>query len=704
MTDADLAPFMALGYELIPLRIGDKPPRDRDWTTTPYSYAEILEWKSRGGNVGVRLRPTDLVIDYDPRNVRPEDGDVLARFQADTGIRLDDLPSVITGAGGRHWYATRTTEGPIRNALKERYGEGLEFKSVGRQVVAPGSIHPDTRNFYAWDDMGAVLDRLPPLVPPALMDLIGRRKPEGHAGLARLPVRQVLMCLDQLDPCADPYNSHEGWFELMQAVHFASGGDQEAKEAFVAWSAENPAYAGDSEQVEYRWDTLDPDFEGGVGVGTLFKHVSEAGGTPYLPASMVFEALAPQVTVSEEGERVESYEPVFERDNSSKPKATLGNCYEGIKGLGVTVKHDVFKNRTYVVRGEALGVAPWTLLDDKTVLIALRTLFLRYGFQAKVTDLHNAFDSLGLKEGKFDSLVDHLDALAWDGKPRLADWLARYCEVEPTPYVRSVGRIMVMGAVARAYEPGVQFQSMPILEGPQGIGKSTMLKILAGHPERMKEGLHSIGDKDAVQELDGKWIIEIAELSAFKKAEAEHLKAFISRDVDNCRPAYGRKSEDRPRRCIMVGTTNETGYLQDSTGNRRYLPVWLKRVNLSALAADRDQLIAEAVVAWKEDPDPVTLQMPTALYSTAAAEADLRRIEDPWEDLVQTYLGKIDEDHITTSSLFRNALGRLDGTSSRTNTSDSRRMSKAMQRLGWRKCKVSDGEGRYVNGYRREDA
>lgn len=156
-----------------------------------------------------------------------------------------------------------------------------------------------------------------------------------------------------------------------------------------------------------------------------------------------------------------------------------------------------------------------------------------------------------------DPLIDYLDGLSWDGIERLDGWLTTYCAVTDTAYTRAVGRCWLIAAVARQYEPGCKVDTMLILEGPQGIGKSTALSILAVREGWFLDHLTKLSDKDSQHGLTGRWIVEMSELAALKKAKGEELKAFLSRQTDKFRPAYGRRVEQRPRRCVFAGTTNE---------------------------------------------------------------------------------------------------------------------------------------------------
>jgi predicted P-loop ATPase len=273
----------------------------------------------------------------------------------------------------------------------------------------------------------------------------------------------------------------------------------------------------------------------------------------------------------------------------------------------------------------------------------------------------------------------YLENLCWDGTSRLDMWLETYLGAridaealdaglsdhdlnreEPTAserytaYLRSVGPKWLIAAVARIYRPGCKADYVIILEGPQGVGKSTCLRILAGD-EWFADEIADLGSKDSAQDLRGKWIVELAEVAALRRPEVERVKAFVSRNVDHYRPSYGRRSMDFPRQCVFAGTTNADAYLADGTGNRRFWPVGVTGLQLDALERDRDQLWAEAVARFKAGE---RWWLDREVEAFAAEEQEQRRQTDPWEEPILDWLARQTKTEHTVADLLRGALQR----------------------------------------------
>jgi predicted P-loop ATPase len=287
---------------------------------------------------------------------------------------------------------------------------------------------------------------------------------------------------------------------------------------------------------------------------------------------------------------------------------------------------------------------------------------------------HQAVD-LRAQERAFHPVRNYLSGLVWDRQERIKKWLPYYLGCDHAPYTEGIGRMFLIAMVARIFEPGSKADYMMVLEGPQGARKSTACAILGG--QWYSDNLPDVtGGKDVAQHLRGKWLIEIAELSATSRAEDAALKAFISRTVERYRPSYGRKEVIEPRQCLFIGTTNKTAYLRDETGGRRFWPIKVGSVDTDALKQDRDQLFAEAVrlyqsgERWWPDEDFERQHI--------KPEQDARFESDAWEETIAGWLR--DQRQVLIGQVARDALGIE---MQRIGRQDQNRISAILERLNW---------------------
>ena len=294
------------------------------------------------------------------------------------------------------------------------------------------------------------------------------------------------------------------------------------------------------------------------------------------------------------------------------------------------------------------------------------------------------------KEHAINPPREYLARLAWDRKPRLDTWLTYYlgADEQPAEYLALVGSKWMIGAVSRVFEPGCKFDSVLILEGSQGLGKSMALRSLATfHGQDFF--LDSVGDirnKDTLMTMQGKLIVEIAELASFRKSENEEIKAFITRQVDEYRPPYGRTVLKRPRYFVLAGSTNEVeeGYLTDDTGNRRYWPVKCKAIDAASVERDADQLWAEAVARYRSG-ERSWLAAEEIFHS--AREQKSRFMEDAWQDRIgeivrHEWVIKIDD-----------LLAKLELKPRDISNMTKKRVKNSLRQLGWYETRRA-GEGR----------
>jgi putative DNA primase/helicase len=202
-----------------------------------------------------------------------------------------------------------------------------------------------------------------------------------------------------------------------------------------------------------------------------------------------------------------------------------------------------------------------------------------------------------------DLLREELLALPpWDETPRLTSWLTQVAHTSPDAYGQAVSRLLPVSMVARAMDPGQLYRFVVILQGPQEAGKSELVRLLASD-EWYGELMQDLESKEAQMRLQGKWVVELAELHALSRTQETRMKAFISLREDVFIPKYSNSEVRHPRRCIFVGTTNQHAYLRDATGNTRYLPIETgAQIDLEALELLRTQLLAEALAYYKAHP------------------------------------------------------------------------------------------------------
>lgn len=196
---------------------------------------------------------------------------------------------------------------------------------------------------------------------------------------------------------------------------------------------------------------------------------------------------------------------------------------------------------------------------------------------------------------------EYLESLIWDGEKRIEELFITYLGAEDCAYTRAVTKAALVGAVARIYKPGCKHDHMLVLVGPQGCRKSTTLAKLG--KEWFSDSLYTVSGKDAYEQIQGAWIIEMGELAATRKAEAEQIKQFMSKQTDTYRAAYARRTQEHPRQCAFFGSTNDVEFLKDYTGARRFWPVDVdntgRRMADKIDAAMVDQIWAEAVALYK---------------------------------------------------------------------------------------------------------
>ena len=314
------------------------------------------------------------------------------------------------------------------------------------------------------------------------------------------------------------------------------------------------------------------------------------------------------------------------------------------------------------------------------------------------------------RRNSFHPVRDYLESLPpWDRVRRIRTWLIDYCSVEssaskPNIYAMAVGEKFLIAAVNRIMEPGVKFDTVLVLEGEQGLGKSTVPRILAGD-EWFSDQLADMGSKDASMQLRGVWIVELSELDVLNRSELARAKAFLSQQTERFRLPYGRRVVQVPRQCVFVGTTNADSWLKDETGGRRFWPVRCRRIDLDGLRRDRDQLWAEALLQsqagstwWLDDADVIR---------HAVEEQKGRYQADAWQETIAQWLEapvpRLDEhgdpvapfnanrESVSIGDILHHCIGKP---LAMWTQSDKNRVAACLTSLGWERHRVGPRNAR----------
>ncbi len=303
-----------------------------------------------------------------------------------------------------------------------------------------------------------------------------------------------------------------------------------------------------------------------------------------------------------EAEDDDSWQKALELDKQGKVKDTLTN-------IALIIRHDpqlkgiVYNEFKSMV--DVTGDLPWKQVKPgwgDTDISCAKLYFERvYGIWSP-TKFKDALLAVVSAERLYHPIKEYFETLEWDGTERLDTLLIDYLGAEDTQYVRSVTRKTLTAAVARVYEPGIKFDSILVLNGPQGIGKSTLFALLGKQWYSDSLSISDMKDKTAAEKLQGYWILELGELAGIKKVDVETVKSFVTRTDDKFRQSYGVAVESHPRSCIIVGSTNsEGGFLRDITGNRRFWPVHVTGSGKHHPweLQDVDQIWAEAIERYR---------------------------------------------------------------------------------------------------------
>lgn len=619
--------YAAQGFPVFPVKPHAKVPLNSNGVKGATTDAEKLRrfwrdfpgaWIGLAGGGPLRL----VVIDIDVDETKGADG--RASIAALEQLR-DDLPrtrTIHTPRGGEHRYFTLPVQfdvSLVKNSAS-KLGPAIDVRATNGYVVAPPSD-----GYTVTDD--SPLAELPAswaalLMPPVRVEPPVSLAPTGD-GYAMAALKDAVNKISGADEGERNDTINRQAFGIAGLVAGGGLGESEAHAALVAaveCSSLPPAEAMRA-------------FGSGWAAGLAKPRTipePKKRGRPPSPLRIVQpnepipegEAWERSLRLSKKGTlRPDAGNALLLLVNAKQWTGTLGFCD--------------FRDKTFWLRDapEIAGLKSpkaGTVLEESHFSFVQHALAVLHGGAFARESVVHGIDAAA-KHNRSHVLRDWLNSLVWDGTPRIGTWLEVYGKADSSSTTKDFGGWWLIGAVARALDPGCQHDCTLILEGKQGVRKSRAVRILGG--EWYLGSLGNMMDKDAMQILRGKWIVELSELHALKGAAFERVKSFLTDQGDTFRPSFARLEVDRRRQCAFIGTTNEHRYLHDPTGARRFWPVAVGGFDTEALQRDRVQLWAEAVHHfrigthwWSDEDDP-----------GIAEEQEKRYETDPWEEKIAVW-------------------------------------------------------------------
>jgi predicted P-loop ATPase len=319
-----------------------------------------------------------------------------------------------------------------------------------------------------------------------------------------------------------------------------------------------------------------------------------------------------------------------------------------------------------------------------TSYIDIRLQIESAGFAPAERDIPMGVQRLA-QDNRYNPVEEYLKGLRWDGKPRVDHWLQQIFQADDTQIIRAFGRMFLISAVARALQPGSKVDTMLILEGKQGIKKSSAVSALFGD-DFVLNGLPAFKGNEAGLSLQGRWAVDLGELGGMNKTDVRTVKNFLSLTMDTYRPIWGRHYINRPRRVVFIGSTNEQDYLRDSTGARRFWPIACRSVDLDLLRKRRDQLWAEAVRLFS-DGEPWWIDTGSGLDQEAEKVQAERYVEDVWAPNIDTFINSLEtrmRGCVTASEILQAMNVQIE----RRDASAEARVTAHLTHLGWTKARA----------------
>lgn len=496
---------------------------------------------------------------------------------------------------------------------------------------------------------------------------------------------QILQVLSFLDPEEGGYGV---WLPCGMALHHETGGA--GFDYWDNWSANGATYPG-TEVLRAKWDSFGRSDRRPVTMHSMVNRANEKGAGINLA-----EKSKDDFDDVSGGPLLEL--PAFKRAKAGRIEATRENLTLALQRpdlSGMQLRFDEFRDE---VMQATAGGDDWRPFKDSDYhALCMQLERGANGFKDIAKERIRDTVAFVAEGNAFDSAAHWLDSLQWDGKPRVADFLARYFGVEPSPYAAAVSLYYWTAAAGRVLEPGTKADMVPVAVGPQGSRKSSTVAALVPSPDFFLELDLGAKDDDVARLLRGKLVVELGELKGLRTREVESLKAFITKQHEQWVPKFREMAVRYPRRCVFFGTTNKDEFLTDDTGHRRWLPFRAGACDPDAASRDRDQLWAEGAALFRHNG-----VMWQDAEQHAGAEHAQYVVRDPWEGAVATWLALAPEDGgpvargFTAAEALTCALHVQQQTLTPANKD---RMSRVLKELGCKPVKIMVN-GKQQRGYR----
>lgn len=550
----------------------------------PTARAAVDKAGSRWTGVGFAFLPGDGLIGVDLDGMFDPATGMMTERGAAIVASCDSYTEFSPSGKGVHIICSGETETFKSNEVGVEVFCGRQFFTfTGKRYPAtPGEVNPLPDK---------VLKRL-----KATVESGKKRAATGKPSTAPAPALEGRAKVESALAFISPECGYDDWIHIGMAICSELGTG--AFDVFDSWSAKSSKYPG-SAQVAQHWKSFEPGK--GVTGATIFKLAMDAGWSPPRPpkASRARAQPGGGGKASSLPDDMPDWRKKLIYDRGEL-KSCLANVYDILLNdpswQGV-LAFDEFAQRTVKRAAPPYGggvVGEWDGTDDSRTAMWLARA---YRFTPSSIMVAEAVEVLG-RAFAFHPVRDWLKSLRWDGVARIDHWLEDYLGVARTDYTVRVSAWFLLGMIARVMRPGVKFDYCLVFEGIQGRGKSSTLAILGG--EWFGDTDIDLHNKDSMAALQGKWLYEFPELGSLARTESLKQKSFLSRQVDEYRPVYGRRQIKVPRQTVFSGSTNEWEWNKDPTGGRRFWPIEVGEIDLSGLARVRDQLFAEAFVRYQQ--------------------------------------------------------------------------------------------------------